>query len=72
MKFPLALVAVCLPMAILADVFLEEKFDDGDAWKSRWIQSKHKSDYGEFKLTAGKFYGDAEEDKGESYLPELH
>jgi len=64
MKFPLALVAVCLPMAILADVFLEEKFDDGDAWKSRWIQSKHKSDYGEFKLTAGKFYGDAEEDKG--------
>lgn len=39
-------------------------FLDGDAWKSRWIQSKHKSDYGEWKVTAGKFYGDADEDKG--------
>jgi calreticulin len=43
---------------------MEEKFDDGDSWKSRWIQSKHKSDYGEFKLTAGKFPGDPEADKG--------
>lgn len=36
-----------------------------DAWKSRWVESKHKSDYGRFVLTAGKFYGDAEKDKGE-------
>lgn len=36
-----------------------------DAWESRWIESKHKSDYGKFKLTAGKFYGDSEENKGE-------
>lgn len=36
-----------------------------DAWKSRWLESKHKSDYGLFVLTAGKFYGDAEKDKGE-------
>lgn len=36
-----------------------------DAWKSRWVESKHKSDYGKFVLTAGKFYGDAEKDKGE-------
>lgn len=28
------------------------------------MDSKHKSDYGEWKLTAGKFYGDAEKDKG--------
>lgn len=35
-----------------------------DGWKSRWIESKHKSDYGQWKLTAGKFYGDAEADKG--------
>lgn len=28
------------------------------------MQSKHKSDYGEWKLTAGNFYGDAEKDKG--------
>lgn len=36
-----------------------------DAWKSRWIESKHKSDYGQLVLTAGKFYGDGEKDKGE-------
>ena len=36
-----------------------------DAWKSRWLVSKHKTDYGEWQLTAGKFYGDAEADKGE-------
>lgn len=29
------------------------------------MESKHKSDYGKFILTAGKFYGDAEKDKGE-------
>ena len=37
---------------------------DGEGWKSRWIQSKHKSDYGEYKLSHGKFYGDEEEGKG--------
>lgn len=59
---------LCLLLALVAcayaEVYLKEKFDDGDAWKSRWIQSKHKSDYGEWKVTAGKFYGDADEDKG--------
>lgn len=29
------------------------------------MNSKHKSDYGEWKLTAGNFYGDAEKDKGQ-------
>lgn len=47
-----------------AKIYFQEKFDDGDAWEKRWVQSKHKSDYGDFKLTAGKFYGDAEADKG--------
>lgn len=28
------------------------------------MESKHKSDYGQWKLSAGKFYGDAEADKG--------
>lgn len=37
-----------------------------DAWQSRWAESKHKSDYGQLKLSAGKFYGDAEADKGNS------
>ncbi|MGH0164262.1 UNVERIFIED_CONTAM: hypothetical protein FKN15_053177 [Acipenser sinensis] len=45
-------------------VYLREQFDDGDEWKNRWVESKHKSDYGKFVLTAGKFYGDAEKDKG--------
>lgn len=36
-----------------------------DAWTSRWVESKHKTDYGKFVLTAGKFYGDVDKDKGE-------
>lgn len=45
-----------------------------DAWKSRWVESKHKSDYGKFVLTAGRFYGDAEKDKGEwkGYVLPIH
>ncbi|KAM5170985.1 calreticulin [Mantella aurantiaca] len=45
-------------------VYFKEEFGDGDAWKERWLQSKHKSDYGQFKLSSGKFYGDEEKDKG--------
>lgn len=52
--------------SVLAEstVYLREQFEDGDAWKSRWVESKHKSDYGKWVLSAGKFYGDAEKDKG--------
>jgi hypothetical protein len=40
-----------------------------DGWKSRWVESTHKgSEAGIFGWTAGKFYGDAEEDKGE-FIP---
>jgi len=49
----------------LADVYFEERFDDGASWESRWISSTHKGgDAGKFVLTAGKFYGDAEKSKG--------
>ncbi|TMS20248.1 Calreticulin [Larimichthys crocea] len=43
--------------SVLAEsaVYFREQFEDGDAWKSRWLESKHKSDYGLFVLTAGKF-----------------
>ncbi|KAA0191299.1 hypothetical protein HAZT_HAZT011642 [Hyalella azteca] len=35
------------------------------AWESRWVQSKHSGkEFGTFKLSAGKFYGDAEASKG--------
>ncbi len=36
-----------------------------DSWKDRWVQSKNKDDFGEFKLSHGKFYGDAKKDQGE-------
>nr|XP_033771776.1 calreticulin-like [Geotrypetes seraphini] len=44
--------------------YFKEQFEDGDEWQKRWIESKHKSDYGKFQLSAGKFYGDEEKDKG--------
>lgn len=58
-------IVLLLASAVAAEIYLDERFKDGDAYKSRWVQSKHDGkDYGEFKLTAGKFYGDAEDDKG--------
>merc|ERR1712071_400965 len=49
----------------LAEVFLDERFADGDAWEKRWIQSTNKGETaGKFVLTHGKFYGDAEKDLG--------
>ena len=35
------------------------------------MQSKFKSDYGKFEWTAGKFYGDAEKDKGMDFVSEM-
>ncbi|KAK1152502.1 calreticulin-like [Acipenser oxyrinchus oxyrinchus] len=45
-------------------IYFKEQFLDGDSWQSRWKVSKHKEDYGQWKLTAGSFYGDEENDKG--------
>ncbi|XP_026179590.1 calreticulin-like [Mastacembelus armatus] len=60
------IVAVFASIVVIIDarVFFKEQFLDGDGWKNRWQESKHKSDYGQWKLSAGKFYGDAEADKG--------
>ncbi|KFW95776.1 Calreticulin, partial [Phalacrocorax carbo] len=33
-------------------------------WQRRWVNSEYKPDFGKFKLTAGKFYGDPVRDKG--------
>lgn len=50
--------------AAVAEVFFEERFETDD-WEDRWVQSTHKgSDAGKFKWSAGKFYGDADKDKG--------
>ncbi|GFN79069.1 calreticulin [Plakobranchus ocellatus] len=61
MKFALILLFVGLALAE-PTVYFKEEFDD--SWEDRWVQSLHKSDLGKFKLSAGKFYGDAEKDKG--------
>jgi calreticulin len=55
----LALVAT----TVLSEVYFKEEFLD-DTWKDRWVVSKHKDDFGEWKLSHGKFYGDAKRDKG--------
>jgi calreticulin len=47
-----------------AEVYFSESFDDN--WASRWVVSKHREDgsQGAFEISAGKFFNDAEEDKG--------
>jgi len=37
-----------------AEVFFKEDFS-ADGWESRWLQSKHKDDYGKFVLESGKW-----------------
>lgn len=53
-------------------IHFNEEFVDGDGWKQRWVESKHKSDYGQFKISAGKFYGDADKDKGLQTSQDAH
>jgi len=48
--------------AVSAKIYFQEEF--GSGWESRWVQSKHNSDYGKFVASSGKFYGDAERDTG--------
>jgi len=55
----------CFVFVASATVYFKEEFDAG--WKNRWVQSNWKESEGtrgEFAWTAGKFYGDAEADKG--------
>jgi len=58
-------VLALLVAAASAEVFFQEKFDD--TWTERWKKSSWKvsdGSAGEFTLTAGKWFGDAEADKG--------
>nr|XP_027196726.1 calreticulin-like [Dermatophagoides pteronyssinus] len=49
---------------IYAKIYFREDFIEPD-WQKRWVQSKHPNkEFGDFKWTAGKFYGDVEKDKG--------
>lgn len=63
------LIAVTLAVvgAVFAEktVYFQEKFDDGNDWEKRWVESTFKgNEQGKFKLSHGKFYGDAEADLG--------
>lgn len=47
------------------DVYFEERFEDGEGYKSRWVESTAKGEQqGQFQLSHGKFYGDAKKDVG--------
>merc|ERR1712093_646871 len=61
MKVSIIALAALVALAT-AEVYFEEDFS-GD-WESRWVQSKAKDGLGVFKVSAGKFYGDAEAGKG--------
>merc|ERR1711907_821526 len=58
----IAAIAVSCVAFATAEVYFEEDFS-GD-WESRWTQSKAKDGLGAMKVSAGKFYGDAEASKG--------
>merc|ERR1712199_47885 len=58
----IAILAIAAFALASAEVYFEEDFS-GD-WESRWIQSKAKEGLGAFKVSAGKFYNDAEAGKG--------
>lgn len=56
---------LALSAACSAETYFKETFDD--SWSDRWVTSEWKKSegtQGEFKVTAGDFYGDAEADKG--------
>jgi len=60
-------VAIVLGLVALAaaKVHFSETFDD--SWEKRWVPSKNKEaegSQGKWDVTAGKFYNDAEKDKG--------
>merc|ERR1711934_447418 len=46
----------------LSEVYFKEDFSE-EGWEDRWVQSKHKDDYGKFELSAGNIYAD-EDNKG--------
>merc|ERR1711963_1373091 len=63
-KMKVSLFLLAIVSSALAEIIFEDRFDKDD-WESRLVQSTHKgAEAGKFAWTAGKFYGDAEKDKG--------
>jgi calreticulin len=58
-----SLLLLVLIAAVYSKDYFVEQFED-ESYQKRWVQSKAKSDLGEFKLSHGKFYGDAKKDLG--------
>ena len=51
-------------VAVRGKVYFKEEFSD-TKWEDRWVQSAHAGkEFGKFKLTPGKFYGDADINQG--------
>jgi len=46
--------AIALAQLVQSEVLFKEDFSK-DGWESRWVQSKHKDDYGTFTLESGKW-----------------
>jgi calreticulin len=63
-KFILGLLVVSLTLSLASgEVWLDEDFSSGTF--DRWVQSTHKgAEAGSYSISAGKYYGDAEKDKG--------
>jgi len=62
----LKVVLLCVLSVVAAEptIHLKEEFES-ESYKDRWVESTYKgSDQGKFTYTAGKFYNDAEKDKG--------
>jgi len=53
-------------------VYFQEDFLDGDGWRSRWVPSKSRSDYGRFQRSRGKFHSDDEKDYGLQTSQDAH
>lgn len=63
----LAMLALSVVGLVIAEkqVYFQERFEDGESYKQRWVESTFKgAEQGPFKLSHGKFYGDAQKDTG--------
>lgn len=64
MQIQIVSLVICAVLsAAVAEVFFEEKLNEN--WEKNWVYSEAEGkEFGKFKLSAGKFYNDAENDKG--------
>ncbi|KAI9106266.1 calreticulin [Phlyctochytrium arcticum] len=56
-SFLIYTVLLLAPLLVAAEVYFKETFDD-DSWRSKWVQSTYRKDYGAFNVSAGKWYSD--------------